>query len=52
LPLGFGAVRDAPVAVLFWTGAAFGFARLTGAIIGMPRTTLRAPGRLDVAPAP
>lgn len=51
LPLGGLIIDRAPVAVLFWTGAAFGFAGLAGAIIGVPRTTLRAPGRLDVGGA-
>jgi MFS family permease len=51
LPLGGLIIDRAPVAVLFWTGAAFGFAGLAGAVIGLPRTTLRAPGRLDVGGA-
>jgi MFS family permease len=51
LPLGGLIIDRAPVAVLFWTGAAFGFAGLAGAIIGLPRTTVRAPGRLDLAGA-
>jgi len=51
LPLGGLIIDRAPVAVLFWTGAAFGFAGLAGAVIGVPRTTRRAPGRLDVAGA-
>ena len=48
LPLGGLIIDRAPVAVLFWTGAAFGFAGLAGAVIGLPRTAVRAPGRLDV----
>ncbi len=51
LPLGGLIIDHAPVAVLFWTGAAFGFAGLVGAVLGVPRTTLRSPGRLDLAGA-
>ena len=51
LPLGGLIIDRAPVAVLFWTGAGFGLAGLAGAVIGLPRTTRRAPGRLDVAGA-
>jgi MFS family permease len=51
LPLCGLIIDHAPVAVLFWVGAAFGFAGLAGAVIGVPRTTVRAPGRLDVAGA-
>jgi MFS family permease len=48
LPLGGLIIDHAPVAVLFWTGAGFGLVGLAGAVVGVPRTALRAPGRLDL----